>query len=157
MSATLIFIRHAKPIDHHPGPDSTRPLSAEGTAIQKRLADLLEKEGFTPDRIFCSPLLRAIQSAKILANKWDLPITETSALGINFDSNAVLKLAKEAPSSKETLFFVGHEPTLAQLANSLVGQSVLPYGLSKSGAIIMQFDKKIEEGSAKQFLILNPS
>lgn len=155
-ACTLVFFRHAKPQANHAGADSTRPLCDEGRTVQQHLVKHLDARNVTPTRIYTSPFLRAVQSAKILAEHWGLPTVEEPALGADFDGDRVVALGKEGFEEGETIFFVGHEPTLAELANKLVGKDLLPAGLSKSGAVIMTFEDTIAEGKAATATVLHP-
>jgi phosphohistidine phosphatase SixA len=96
-----------------------------------------------------------VQSAKILADEWELPICEEPSLGNDFDAERVLQLASEAEDDA-TLLFLGHGGPMDQLVETLAGEPLLPSGLPKSGAIILTFPAAIEAGAAKGHELLNP-
>ncbi len=47
------------------------PLSQAGARQAERLRSRLEREGYTPTRIYTSPLSRALETARIVASGWD--------------------------------------------------------------------------------------
>ena len=68
MSTTIVIIRHAQPEDPDKyTDDSLRPLTSKGKDIQQLMSQYLKKEGFKPELILTSPLLRARQTAEILS------------------------------------------------------------------------------------------
>lgn len=152
---TLVFCRHARPDTQFSGPGDSTPLSDEGKAIQRFFVQQLIKEGIAPTHIFCSPLLRAVQSAKIIADHWNLPIQEMPALGTSFDGEIILEKAKEAPQNS-CLFFVGHAGAMEELIEELVGVCCLPAGLAKSSGAILSFPEQVDKGLVSNFVLLNP-
>lgn len=148
MTTRVVVIRHAKPLNGGYADDSLRPLSDEGKETQKKLALLLKREGFTPTLILSSPLLRAKQSAEILADVFGTSYEEEPALGEAFDPEHILKLLSH-PKENATIFLVGHAPTLAEFVHAVVGSNVLPSGLSKSSAAIIDFDEAIAFSKGK--------
>ena len=50
------------------------PLSQAGVRQAERLRSRLEREGYTPTRIYASPLSRALETARIAAAGWDRAI-----------------------------------------------------------------------------------
>lgn len=148
MATTLIISRHAKPADPHEyNRDGIRPLVEEGRQKQRQLAVLLKEKGIKPDIILASPLIRAKQSAEILAEAFGIDWEEFNALGTNFDIAAVLKKMSRLEKDK-TIILVGHIPTLEDLSRLLAGHDCLPLGLAKSGAVHLEFQDKIEPGKA---------
>lgn len=144
MVTTAVLIRHAKAQEGDYEDDQTRPLAEEGREQQKLGALFLQEKKLVPDHIFCSPYLRAEESADILKDVFHSPVTTDKALGSEFDGHHLLKLVEPG----KTTFFVGHEPTLSTFANRLVGHPCLPTGLSKGAAIVITFDGAIDYNAA---------
>src|SRR5512143_1473472 len=70
MSLKLYFLRHGQAgnrLDWH-GDDSMRPLTVEGKKRMKREAAAIRKLEFPLDIILSSPLVRASQTAEIVAD-----------------------------------------------------------------------------------------
>lgn len=155
MTTTLILVRHGKP-DTGDGSNRTDPpLSSEGDRSLQKLAQFLGTKGYKPDRILCSPLKRAKQSAEAIARVTPSLIEESEALGGNFDQEALLEKLPN-PNEDRTIYFVGHDPTLTLFAHNLVGEKILPTGLSKSGCVIIAFDSTIAVGKGRKIAYHHP-
>lgn len=60
----ILIVRHAEAA---PGePDALRPLTVEGQEHARALGERLRADGFAPEAILTSPLLRAVQTATAL-------------------------------------------------------------------------------------------
>lgn len=152
MVTRLIIVRHAKPLSEGYAEDGLRPLSEEGRKIQKKMTEQLLSEGIEMHQVYSSPLLRAQQTAEIIANYYELDVKEEVALGVEFDSLQLLQKIKP----NQTTAFVGHAPTLGEFIDALVGDKVLPYGLSTSGTVIVDFDGPIQFGAGTFVSYLKP-
>lgn len=151
---TVIIIRHAAPLSEGYAEDALRSLSSEGISTQHLLAKQLQERGYLPDAIFSSPLVRAIQSAEILADAFGITVEEEEALGDAFDAKKLIRLLQN--SSAKTIYLVGHAPTLALFIDQLVGETVLPQGLSKSHAAIVTFADLIDFGIGAFTEVITP-
>ena len=138
MSRRLVAIRHAQALYSQEIEDELLPLSVEGSEIQRQSSEFLLKRGIKPHFIQSSPLLRAQQTAEILGEVFSIKPIINESLGYNFNTQTLLQEISSL-KDQETLFMVGHEPTLAQFVNALVGKAVLPYGLEKSGSVVIDF------------------
>lgn len=148
MAVRIVALRHAKPSSEGYAEDSLRPLSDEGRETQKMLMQMLEEKQINPTIILSSPLLRAKQTAQIATDTFGVKFQDEPSLGDEFDSDALLdKLS--ILSQNETIFLVGHAPSLGGFINRLVGENVIPHGLSKSSAAIVDFDQKVIFGKGK--------
>lgn len=147
MSTTLIAIRHAKPLSEGFADERLRPLHKEGISTQEMIVQRLAEKGYMPERIFSSPILRAVQTAAIIAKHFSLEVEEEEALGYNFNQSILLANLLQANQGR-TIIFVGHAPHLAEFVNDLTGYPALMHGLSKSEAAILRFNQEIELGKA---------
>lgn len=148
MATYLVAVRHGKPVSEGYPDVDLRPLSDEGKKAQKKVAQDMLQNGISIDRILTSPLLRAQQTAEVLAEIFEAPIADEPALGNDFNADTLLK---QIPSSDtdQTICFVGHAPSLAEFVNTLVGKEVLDEGLSKSAAAVVVFFDEIAYGKAE--------
>ncbi len=151
----LIAIRHAKPLSEGFADETLRPLSPEGIALQKKITRKIQQEGYRPTSIYSSPLLRAEQTAAIIADVFELEYQVEPALGYAFDAESLLHLI-ESTEAGATVCFVGHAPTLAGFIDSLTGKSALPAGLPTSGVAIVRFAQNIQYGSGELIGIYHP-
>jgi phosphohistidine phosphatase len=117
MTPLLLLVRHAKAEDHHPLGDAARGLTPEGRDRFRQHARALR--GVTEIRsIATSPLVRAVQTAEILAE----------ALGIS----RIDVVRELAPGSPERIArfaqelrgwaLVGHNPSLSEVARLLLDE-----------------------------------
>jgi phosphohistidine phosphatase len=132
----LIFVRHASAIERSVEiSDEKRYLTAEGRVFFRKTAQTMLKNGIEPGLILTSPLIRAVQTAEILAGTLSFsgPLVVVDKLAPGFDASALQKLFNEYQSVNE-LVLVGHEPDFSSLIVSLLD---LPSGFNfKKGAAI---------------------
>jgi phosphohistidine phosphatase len=149
MLLRVVAVRHAKPQSEGYADETLRPLSEEGISIQNRVTQHLKELDITPNIILSSPLIRAQETAHIISGYFDnVPIITVNALGYDFDSNLILSHFPH-PKENQTVYLVGHTPTLGDFVNRLVGEIVIPTGLSKSSAAIVDFREAPKFGSGE--------
>jgi len=115
----LLIVRHGEAA---PGnPDELRPLTAEGREHARALGLRLRDEGFAPDAVVASPLLRARETAEALG--FGAPeVDERLAPGATpFD------LREAAAARGETVVVVGHEPDCSKAVAALSGGDEPPF------------------------------
>lgn len=134
--SALYLVRHAVAAergDDWPD-DDKRPLTERGIARFKEAVRGLEELDVEIDEIFTSPLVRAKQTAELLAAgvKNKPPVKILDALAPGHSPAAILgQLAKAA--KRRRIALVGHEPGLGELAAHLIGAGrALPF---KKGGI----------------------
>jgi phosphohistidine phosphatase len=102
--------------------DTKRPLTDEGMARLRKSARGLDRLGVALDLVLASPLVRARQTAEIMAAELDprahVQISEPLAPGGTFQA---LMADLEKHSRRARIALVGHEPGLGELAARLVG------------------------------------
>lgn len=120
----LYFVRHAIAAERGDAwpDDSKRPLTDEGASRMRKAARGLARLDVGIDVILTSPLVRARQTADILASALDprpsIVTLESLAPGAGYAA-FVADLEKHARKSRIAL--VGHEPGLGELAARLIG------------------------------------
>jgi phosphohistidine phosphatase len=120
--------------------DSDRPLTKEGEEKMYQIAEAMLAMELKFDLILSSPLVRAEQTAKIVAGELDEEVTFTDFLSP--DGN-VLELIREINDEKpQRVLLVGHEPDLSRLISLLVtGGTDASIELKKSGLCKLTADK----------------
>jgi phosphohistidine phosphatase len=102
--------------------DSKRPLTAEGTSRLRKSARGLVRLGVAFDVILTSPLVRARETADVVASVYDprphIVTAESLAPGGTFHA-LLTDLEKQARRTRIAL--VGHEPGIGELAGRLAG------------------------------------
>ena len=103
--------------------DSKRPLTADGMSKMKKAARGLERVGVTFDVVLSSPLVRARQTADIVAAELDShpAIVNIESLAPGAAYNALLADLEKHARKGTRIALVGHEPGIGELAARLVG------------------------------------
>lgn len=122
----LHLLRHADAGDPEAWdrPDEVRPLSPKGRRQAERLGAFLAAADFAPDAIVTSPLLRARETAEIVADALRRPIRIDERLAGPLDPETVEAILSDAGDPLRPVL-VGHDPAFSGLAGELVGTSGL--------------------------------
>ncbi len=136
----LLLFRHGIADSGSPdGTDAARPLTDEGLEKTKLAAAGLVCVADRPQAILTSPKVRALQTARILAQQFDQTpvVAETLAQS---DLRAVMDLLAQRHES--VLMLVGHEPTLSDLTRALCfGSTEGSLELKKAGCACLQLPR----------------
>jgi phosphohistidine phosphatase len=124
----LYLIRHAKSSWSNPDLDDfDRPLNKRGKEDCPKMAARLGRAGISPDLIVASPAKRAKKTAICMAKG-----TGYSKKRISYDGelylgsfSSYLRLIAELLSKVDTLFLVGHNHTMTELAEYLTGSQLV--------------------------------
>jgi len=131
----LYLVRHASASDSAPS-DADRELTNEGREEPRVAGVVLRKTGTKPEQILSSPLLRARQTAEIIAAELKFPneIVACDALCNDRSLADLLRAIKPFAGAKE-IILVGHMPSLADHLAELLG-SDNPAALSMGKASV---------------------
>ncbi len=136
----LFLVRHAHAVtaEEH----ALRPLSERGRADLRRLsAFLAASETFRPAQYWHSPLVRAAQTAQLLAAALDPEalLVETDGLRPEDSPDAMAGRLANYPMT-HSIALVGHEPHLSALATLLVRGKDKPaaFVLRKASIVALQ-------------------
>ena len=123
----------------------------------RKAAKGLRKVLKTVDVLATSPLLRAKQTAEIVAKAYgDTKPLEVDALSPGSRPAELLKWLKSNTSNHIAL--IGHEPHLSMATSTLLTGVEKPFmTLKKGGACLLEFPADIEAGRAKLLCTLSPS
>jgi len=136
--------------------DSKRPLTPEGIARLRKSARGLTAIDVTFDQIVTSPLVRARQTAEVLAEglKGKPPIVTADSLAPAGSSAAVMQeIARHVRNPRVAL--VGHEPNMGELAAQLIGAR-MPLEFKKGGMCRIDFDVLPPKGTGMLRWFLPP-
>ena len=120
----VYFLRHgeAGKKDEWQGDDSERPLNKEGMERMKQEAAAIARLDLGLDLIITSPLVRARQTADIVAR--ELHMRESLAiddrLAPGFGREAFAQILKKH-SARKALMLVGHEPDFSEVIAASIG------------------------------------
>jgi len=140
----LLFLRHgvAVPAGRSGLADADRPLTAGGAKklkpVARQLAKLIEK----PRAILSSPLLRARQTADVVAGAWrgiDVDVLPALADG---DWSAIWDTVRRF-SDEDTVLLVGHEDWISSLTAKLLGSTAgSAFAYRKGGVALLEVRRK---------------
>ncbi len=126
----LYFVRHG--LAHWPnwnGSDAERPLTREGLRLIHQacvgLAHRLKHDDARPDFILHSPLVRAVETAEIIAAELDLleRLRPLPALQPGFNFKALQTLLADYANA-EDLMLIGHNPDISDVVSQLIERPV---------------------------------
>jgi len=141
----LFIMRHGIALDRNSplaSNDSARPLTPKGRTRVARIAEGLHKLGYAFDWIVTSPLVRAAETAKIVAasQKPTPPVDVCAALRPGASREGVLVFLAKNPERKRVML-VGHEPDLSALAGRLIGTGRdANLEFKKGGCCLIEYD-----------------
>jgi len=133
----VIFVRHASAQPAGAGGDEARALDEEGKAQARATAEALKRLGVQLEMILTSPLLRAAQTAEIIAEVHGGPeIERDQLLAPPADHKALRgRLAQLLAQGREVIAVVGHAPSLDDCIGVMVAaRPKIGVSLSKAGA-----------------------
>lgn len=140
-------MRHGPAEDVAPsGRDFDRALTSSGRARVRMVADELVKRGEAPKLILSSPLVRALQTAEIVAAacEVDEPVVVRREIAPGGDMGSLLR--EHLLGGSRRVMLVGHEPDMSGLVGELVAfrggmekAMVVGVRLSDGSAATMRF------------------
>ena len=154
VTVELCLLRHA-----HAGDSTTweqadelRPLTEKGRRQAERLGRLLAAAGFAPDAILASPLVRARETAEIVAGLLGVSTHIEPRLGEPLDLATLDAILDDAGSPRRPLI-VGHDPDFSELVSELVGAPIL---MRKGALARIDIERPMEPGSGELRSLLPP-
>lgn len=158
----LLIIRHAIAVPREEFEstgldDGLRPLTPDGRRKMKRNVKALRTLVPSIDVLAASPLVRARDTAEIVAVAYEnIPIRTTPALGPDRDPSSFLTWLRKQPGS--VVAAVGHEPHLGTLVTWLVSGVARPnVELRKGGVCLLELTPRPGKGAAVLKWLLTPS
>ncbi len=171
----LYIMRHGPAEDDSPtGRDADRALTIPGRERVRAVAKALEEKDEAPFAILSSPLLRALETAEIVAEVTHLSRRaredEKAQLGgatggvevrreLGMGTEKLGLLAELVRASRKRVMIIGHEPDLSMLVTSLVGSPPLG-GMQKAMVVGVKltFDPRVAglEFRSKRRFVLDP-
>lgn len=135
----LYLLRHGDAGERSPAgytTDAARALTPKGIKRTRQLANALRQMEITFDAIYSSPLIRAQQTAEIVARslKLEKQLRTISQLAPEHALTDALALIESCLAKSKAILLVGHEPYLSQLISLLcTGGTHLNLALKKGG------------------------
>jgi len=125
--------------------DEKRALTSEGRKKMKEAAAGFANLELGVSRVFASPLVRAQQTAEILAAPLKLKVEEMPELAPGHSPSEVLRALQEHRSVKGVML-VGHQPNCSDLTSYLLGGNSIVNVEFKKGAICVIYSENLSAG-----------
>jgi len=118
----VTVIRHANAQDvSSTGRDGDRSLLKKGREQAMSVAALMMRGGDLPDVVVSSPLLRCVETSKIITDRLNLPAVLTERrLSCGMQPHEAMDVLRDY-QEYEHVCLVGHEPDLSGLIASMLG------------------------------------
>ena len=133
----VYLIRHAEAIDETLElRDPMRHLTTHGRVQATSLGDRLRWLDCTPTAIWTSPLVRAVQTAELVATALEskLIVEVKPGLAPGEPSRAILAAVKALPADAVVLL-VGHAPGISAIGTLLLGAELAALGKAEAARI----------------------
>ncbi len=155
----IYILRHGEAAEHGDPryKENERPLTAKGIQRTKQLAEYLEDLEIGFDRILSSPLIRARQTAEIVAGKLGKPVELTDALTPSGSMKDLVDQIAGLRPVPESVALVGHEPYLSGFISLLcIGSPDLPIKLKKGALCRLDVERVISGKCATLEWLIQP-
>ena len=137
--------------------DDLRPLTADGRRRMARAASGLRALVPTIDLLAASPLVRAQQTAAIVAKEYGMEVGETTAALEPDVRTAVFARWLATHVKKDVVAVVGHEPQLSRLVTRLMGgPPEARVEFKKGGAALLEFGSSSVSDGARLLWLQTP-
>jgi phosphohistidine phosphatase len=153
----LFLIRHAQAVDGHDMRDEDRPLTAHGRKQALDVGAALAKVEVRFARIVSSPLVRAVETAELIAvaTRFDGGLGVAAAMRPDGSFKQLWRELLEpcaADPTLQPLAVVGHEPSIGHFLSKLLHQK----GLSLSKGAVVRIQVSSPDEPAKLLWTLSP-
>ena len=118
----LYLMRHGQ-ASNMADTDHDRPLTQKGRNRSESTARVLANLEIAPDVIFASPCVRAQETALIIADAVNVPVTTSDLVNFSFDKDALEVLIGGMEPDAEVML-VGHNPSMSEVVEELTGASI---------------------------------
>jgi phosphohistidine phosphatase len=149
----LHLLRHAHAGDAFEwvGDDDLRPLTSKGRKQAERLGRFMCEHDIRPDVIVSSPLVRAVQTAEIVAAELGMTVRKDPRLASGFSQRELWALLDELGAREPLL--VGHEPDLSSLLSYLTDA---PLPMKKGALATVDLETRLGDGEGVLCWLLPP-
>jgi phosphohistidine phosphatase len=137
----LLIVRHGKAEDAHTLGDSARALTEEGRQALRQHAATLAMET-TLEGIATSPLVRAVQTAEILAEAFEVKRVPVRS-ELDPDLATARAIEQLALSLGPGWALVGHNPSLAEAVAHMLRQSGATPRLRKGAVVALRLPQEV--------------
>jgi phosphohistidine phosphatase len=145
-----VLLRHGIAVerDEWEGPDTDRPLTEQGAKRVAQVAAGLNRLDGQPTHILSSPLIRAIETAKIVCRSLRVrsAVQIVDELLPDAPPDRLLSILHNLPP-ESCVLCVGHEPQLGIAASVLLsGRATASFPMKKAGACLIELSIPVKPG-----------
>jgi phosphohistidine phosphatase len=151
----LDVLRHGEALPPGIDGDAVRPLSPAGQRALRRLAGELSTRAWRPERVFSSPLRRALETSYIVVDSIPCRVETLEALRPDGEPMEVLRALEEAEALDGHVLLIGHQPLLGLLVAWLTGAQ--EPGFHPATLLRIECDGGLRRGSGRLTLALHPA
>lgn len=144
----VLLVRHAAAISQVAcSTDEVRWLTTDGRATARRVGRALAELGLPITCIYTSPLVRAVQTAEILADTTSFtgPLEVHEPLALERGTTAQALSPLDHAGDDDVVVLVTHEPKIRVLAGHLCGLRGFP-GFQTAGACLVEYERVRQRG-----------
>ena len=135
----VILVRHATAVDRDiDSPDFDRTLVKKGKKESAKMAKIFKSYQIKPDIWISSPAPRALETAQIFAktlNYNNSKILQEDKLYTDNSAVAYMALIHTMRSDQKSVIFFGHDPSISDFAELLLGNFELSF--QKAGVLVI--------------------
>ncbi|HEY8429832.1 MAG TPA: histidine phosphatase family protein [Sandaracinaceae bacterium] len=137
----VVLVRHGEASDPAASADRSRHLTVRGRDVTREVARKLRERGLVPTAMYTSPLVRAVQTAEILAHEFGFvgPVFAHDPLVPDGTTARALSVL-DAHGDDDVVFLVTHEPIVRALAGHLSGLGGAFPGFRTSGVAVVDVE-----------------
>jgi phosphohistidine phosphatase len=154
----IYLVRHGIAVGREEDmPDTLRPLTEKGRKRFRKTARAFARLGRKIGLILTSPLVRAVQTAEILAGE-----TKHGEVGVleeldpKFGIRSLLEAIAKRADGTQSIALVGHDPQLSSVLAALTGVPVEDLDFKKGAIVRLDTADPSKAGSADARWSLNP-
>lgn len=149
----LYLVRHAHAVDDA-ARDDDRPLSADGRRQARDVGGALARQGVALARIVTSPLVRAVETAELVAVAlgFDARLDVADALRPDGGWKQLQREVLEPLAGERAVALVGHEPSIGHFLSKLLHEK----GLSMQKGAVVRLDFADPDTRARVVWTLSP-
>jgi len=149
----LYLLRHAE-AEPHRADDFSRRLTEKGEKQARAVGDFLAERGIKPELILSSPVLRAKETAAVVAKELKV-VAPTEVTWLACGMNPERGLAELAGYAKlDSVMIVGHEPDFSILVAHLLDLgSSASVNISKASLTAIELSRPVSGSGVLKFLL----
>ncbi len=142
---TLVLMRHGVAEPDNPGGDGARRLTESGLERAGQAAAGLVALGIRPDLVVSSPLIRCLQTARLVADRAGCALEDDIRLAPGMTAADLLDIVLEHPDH-DIIVACSHQPGLTYAVADLTGCDNMPFR-RPGAAVITMHSPRLGDGT----------